>query len=189
MRTLLVVALLAVGCSGKDGTIGPVGPMGPQGPQGFKGDPGESGAPGAPGAAGKDGVCQCPAAIKQAHMIVTATGEDLGRLVGTYWVFNDKMGVLIDFVDSFAIYWDQPDCAGSRYTVSAIEGELVHVVTLKTLQRVSGPTVTLQSKSYTGSDGNCNNATATYDLKTFVDTGIVQGGPFPRSTDLKVSVE
>lgn len=96
------------GPQGPEGKQGPQGPQGLQGPQGVKGDTGSQGEQGPPGAQGLQGIQGAPgsaaAATKIPHLVVSATGQDLGPSLGgnCYW----RVGSFGD--DSGEVCFDNP---------------------------------------------------------------------------------
>lgn len=106
MRKLLCCLALVVGCS--------PGPEGSPGPQGEKGDPGPMGE------VGRDGVTP-----KIPHLLVAATGEDLGVYVDRSMAWSEKLKAVVDYRrTSETVLFAEADCKGAMAT----QGALLHGV-------------------------------------------------------------
>lgn len=151
------------GCRGDAGPPGSQGPQGPAGIQGQQGMPGKD----APG-------------IKQPHLVLAATGEDLGISAGGTLAYTADGEHLVDYATVATVGFESSDCTGTGY-VSIPSGMLEN-------QFLIGPNATLLSidvsrlgpstdgKSFLGrtSDGKvlCQVYTTTLPRYTFTDTGI-----------------
>lgn len=101
MRKLLMPVVLAtIGCQAIEGPAGPPGPQGPQGKQGPAGP------------AGKDAV-----QVQVPHLIVAATGEDLGVYVTRNIAYSAalKATVSYDRADGTVLF-AEADCKGDAAT-------------------------------------------------------------------------
>ena len=115
MRGWWIAGILVAGCSGAAGPPGERGPQGEpgfpgltgeRGPQGEQGPPGDKGDKGDPGPAG---------GAKVPHLVVDATGEDLGVYLGTNTALRvvAPIGVLSTAIS--ALYYEDANCQGIPY--------------------------------------------------------------------------
>jgi hypothetical protein len=188
-RALLVLMALGVGagCNGSQGPSGPEGPagnngatgtMGTMGVQGEQGPPGTNGATGATGPAGAQGPVgpQGPAGIAQLpHLIVAATGEDLGPMTNDGCSFNPALKAETCYTSSF--YFEQQACAGNRYVYAWAHANAKYVTETGAVFS-TGMAVPAQigSASYltqqpTTGWGTCTNGGGSQPMKLLTATG------------------
>lgn len=118
MKRLWIAVWMGAGlvaCSA--GSSGPQGERGPQGEQGFPGLPGATGPQGETGPTGPQGE---PGAAgpggKLPHLIVDATGEDLGLMldvVGVVLRTAPPAGIIN--IAASRLYYEDANCAGVSY--------------------------------------------------------------------------
>ncbi len=140
MRTLATLLLVVglIGCKGEKGDPGGAG---------VQGAPGEKGATGATGTTGKDGV-----GTKTTHVVVTATGEDLGYPVGSgNEVFSPSFGGVLRFDYVSAVLFAQADCMGPGLLQGANSLSWANRMWISpslTVLKVTGPLTTIQEVSW-----------------------------------------
>ena len=107
----LMAATMVAACSGDVGPMGGSGargPMGLQGPTGERGPAGDVGPPGEAGPKGDPGPAG--GAVKLPHLVVVATGEDLGQVIGPDTVYNVALKAEWNLTATAYAVYDRPDC-------------------------------------------------------------------------------
>ena len=95
MRALILVVAVVCGCGG--GSPGQAGPAGPMGVQGIPGQPGTT--------------------AKVPHLVVAATGEDLGFAIGFSVAYSTDHELAIEYVNPPMLAYENATCTGLPYFV------------------------------------------------------------------------
>lgn len=173
MRWMLTVCLLTACSSGAEGPQGPKGDVGPVG-YGFAGDRGVQGAKGDTGDPGPAGPAG-PGA-KLPHLVVDATGQDLGIMITDRLVYDAAMNGVIAYnpVDSIAIAYDQVKCIGAAKIGTNMLFNQLAIGPNLSLLRPDWTKVTPQwtAQSYKSRGGMCVDTPNQFDAVEFVDTKI-----------------
>lgn len=156
MRYLFPLALLCASCNPQSGPAGPPGPQGDPGP------------PGMQGPAGKDG-----ASAKQLHLVVEATGEDLGLFVATNSAvaYNVKIGAVAYYSAQAQFLYPSADCKGAPMLAASALQRPYAVVGPATMLVVTDKPQKMRRLSSLAA-GNCINAEIEQDAVPFSDTGV-----------------
>lgn len=172
---LSVVFLSVAACQGPRGEPGPAGPPGPVGLTGATG-PKSEGVDVPALMARVDMLEKKLAAAKVPHLVVIASGEDLGPALGADCAFSAKFGGEVCFTSrSVAIEFDRPDCAGTAFTnpgfVRSASARLIGIDRIYKTESIRKSSVNIQSRAY---DGKCaNDAYARSGLLQLADIGPV----------------
>lgn len=129
MRGVAFSAVVLLGACGGGGSPGQPGPAGPMGLQGI------------PGPAG-------PAA-KVPHLVVAATGEDLGFAMGLSAAYSPAHSLVIEYVYAPTFYYEDDRCAGAPHLPgTGGQNRSVAVIREGTLLVVDGPPLDVRFLSF-----------------------------------------
>lgn len=157
----LMAATMVAACSGDVGPMGAAGvrgPMGLQGPAGERGPAGDVGPPGEAGPKGDPGPAG--GAVKTPHLVVVATGEDLGQVIGPDTVYNVAIGaeVSVTSVGEFILF-EKRDCdaGGKSKLVATGHVGIARLTNRNTFVRTNAKAAPFEYWSNRGPNGQCEN--------------------------------
>ena len=192
MRSYAVLLLSStLGCSGVQGTPGGEGTQGPEGPMGAMGLPGPMGATGPTGASGAQGPAGPPGpngTVMIPHLIVSATGEDLGPVVndGCAYQLNAETCYTATF------YFDQQGCAGNRFVYGWAHAQAKYVDSTGVVFTTGAqPPALVGTASYMGIQPTgpqpCANGASSQPAKLLVATGeqVIPHGQWEFAVELR----
>lgn len=168
---LLSVVVLSSACQGPKGEPGPAGPPGPTGLTGATG-PKSEGVDVPALMARVDMLEKKLAATKVPHLIVKATGEDLGPSLGGFCFYSAKLDGEICLPRTVSVYFSGDKCTGKPFIRATATRQSALYAGIATYLRPMISEAREMTRSYIDQSGACIESPEDKQMIPLVDTGV-----------------